>query len=99
MWAAYAIDRGKLYDKFLEEGSEKRFAVRLTKNRGLIHKGAKKNCALPAAAPSSDRHYKIRGRKGAEDDDLLHARQGLSFGPRRRERLWDDAPDELALFS
>ena len=37
----YAIDRGgdrgKLYDKFLEK--EKRFVIRLTKNRDLIHSG------------------------------------------------------------
>jgi len=50
----YAIDRGgdrrKLYDKFLEEGKEKRFVIRLTKNRDLIHHGVKKNCSLLAAA-------------------------------------------------
>jgi hypothetical protein len=43
----YAIDRGgdrgKLYDKFLEKEKEKRFVIRLTKNRDLIHKGSKKN--------------------------------------------------------
>ncbi len=50
----YAIDRGgdrgKLYDKFLEKGKEKRFVIRLTKSRDLIHKGMKKNCFLLAAA-------------------------------------------------
>ena len=50
----YAIDRGgdrgKLYDKFLEEGNEKRFVIRLVKNRDLIHRGIKKNCYLLAAA-------------------------------------------------
>jgi len=44
----YAIDRGgdrgKLYDKFLEKGREKRFVIRLEKNRDLIHKGKRKNC-------------------------------------------------------
>ncbi len=48
----YAIDRGgdrgKLYDKFLEKG--KRFVIRLQRNRDLIHKGIKKNCAALAAA-------------------------------------------------
>jgi len=48
----YAIDRGgdrgKLYDKFLEKGKEKRFVIRLEKSRDLIHKGPKKNCYLLA---------------------------------------------------
>jgi hypothetical protein len=48
----YAIDRGgdrgKLYDKFLEKTKEKRFVIRLEKNRDLIHKGVKKNCHLLA---------------------------------------------------
>jgi hypothetical protein len=48
----YAIDRGgdrgKLYDKFLEKGKEKRFVIRLEKTRDLIHKGVKKNCHLLA---------------------------------------------------
>jgi hypothetical protein len=48
----YAIDRGgdrgKLYDKLLEKGKEKRFVVRLTRNRDLIHKGMRKNCHLLA---------------------------------------------------
>jgi hypothetical protein len=50
----YAIDRGgdrgKLYDKFLEKGKEKRFVIRLAKTRDLIHKGTKKNCHLLATA-------------------------------------------------
>jgi len=50
----YAIDRGgdrgKLYDKFLEKGKEKRFVIRLQKNRDLVHKGIKKNCFLLASA-------------------------------------------------
>jgi len=41
-------DRGKLYEKFLEKGKEKRFAIRLEKTRDLIHKGQKKNCYLLA---------------------------------------------------
>ena len=47
----YAIDRGgdrgKLYDKFLEKGKEKRFVIRLA-TRDLIHKGKRKNCLLLA---------------------------------------------------
>ena len=49
----YAIDRGgdrgKLYDKFLEKGKEKRFVIRLAETRDLIHKGVKKNCRLLAS--------------------------------------------------
>jgi hypothetical protein len=48
----YAIDRGgdrgKLYDKFLEKGKEKRFVIRLVKTRDLLHKGIRKNCRLLA---------------------------------------------------
>lgn len=50
----YAIDRGgdrgKLYDKFLQKGKEKRFVIRLTKTRDLIHKGTRKNCHDLASA-------------------------------------------------
>lgn len=49
----YAIDRGegrgKLYDKFLEKGKEKRFVTRLAQKRDLIHKGMKKNRHLLAS--------------------------------------------------
>jgi hypothetical protein len=48
----YAIDRGgergKLYDKFLVKGKEKRFVIRLTQKRDLIHEGVKRNCHLLA---------------------------------------------------
>lgn len=48
----YAIDRGgdrgKLYDKFLEKAKEKRFVIRLTKTRDLVHQGKKRNCLLLA---------------------------------------------------
>lgn len=37
-------DRGKLYDKFLEKETEKRFVIRLAKTRDLFHKGVRKNC-------------------------------------------------------
>jgi len=52
----YAIDRGgdrgKLYDKFLDEEHKKRFVIRLAKNRDLIHRGMKKNCSFLATALS-----------------------------------------------
>ena len=37
-------DRGKLFNKFLLKGKEKRFVVRLEKARDLVHKGVRKNC-------------------------------------------------------
>jgi len=37
-------DRGKLFNKFLLKGKEKRFVVRLEKTRDLVHKGVRKNC-------------------------------------------------------
>jgi hypothetical protein len=46
----YAIDRGKLYEAFLEKKKEKRFVIRLTKMRDLVHKGARKNCREMAVA-------------------------------------------------
>jgi hypothetical protein len=66
----YAIDRGgdrgKLYDKFLE--NEKRFVIRLQKNRDLIHKGIKKNCAgLAAALPCPYETVIIKYEDGKEE--------------------------------
>jgi hypothetical protein len=37
-------DRGKLYDKFLEKTREKRFVIRLEKNRDVVYKGIRRNC-------------------------------------------------------
>jgi len=72
----YAIDRGgdrgKLYDKFLERGKEKRFVIRLTKNRDLIHKGTKKNCAsLAAALPCPHETAIIRYEEGKEQKTTI----------------------------
>jgi len=66
----YAIDRGgdrgKLYDKFLEK--EKRFVIRLQKNRDLIHKGIRKNCAgLAAALPCPYETVIIKYEDGKEE--------------------------------
>jgi hypothetical protein len=67
----YAIDRGgdrgKLYDKFLEQGNEKRFVIRLAKNRDLVHKGVKKNCSLLASAlPCPHKAVIIKYEEGKE---------------------------------
>ena len=67
----YAIDRGgdrgKLYEKFLEKGKEKRFVIRLTQNRDLVHKGVKKNCCLLASAlPCPHETVIIRYQEGKE---------------------------------
>ena len=44
----YTIDRGgdrdKLFDKFLTQDTPKRFVIRLTKQRDLVHRGVRKNC-------------------------------------------------------
>jgi hypothetical protein len=66
----YAIDRGgdrgKLYDKFLEK--EKRFVIRLQKNRDIVHKGIKKNCAgLAAALPCPHETVIIKYEEGKEE--------------------------------
>ena len=72
----YAIDRGgdrgKLYDKFLEQGKEKRFVIRLTKARDLIHKGVKKNCSLLAAAlPCPHQTTIIKYEEGKEQKTTI----------------------------
>ena len=72
----YAIDRGgdrgKLYDKFLEKEKEKRFVIRLTKNRDLIHKGIKKNCSLLATAlPCSHETVIIKYEEGKEQKTTI----------------------------
>jgi len=68
----YAIDRGgdrgKLYAKFLEKDKEKRFVIRLTKQRDLIHKNIKKNCLLLATIlPCPYQTVIIKYQDGQED--------------------------------
>jgi len=72
----YAIDRGgdrgKLYDKFLQKDKEKRFVIRLTKNRDLLHKGVKKNCALLAdALPCPHETVIIKYEEGKEQKTTI----------------------------
>jgi hypothetical protein len=68
----YAIDRGgdrgKLYDKFLEKGKEKRFVIRLEKSRDLIHKGTKKNSyVLATLLPCPHQTVIIKYEEGKEE--------------------------------
>lgn len=68
----YAIDRGgdrgKLYDKFLEKDKEKRFVIRLTKQRDLTHKGLRKNSLLLATLlPCPYQTVIIKYQDGQED--------------------------------
>jgi len=72
----YAIDRGgdrgKLYDKFLEKGKEKRFVIRLVKTRDLLHKGVKKNCRLLATAlPCPHETIIIKYEEGKEEKTTI----------------------------
>ena len=67
----YAIDRGgdrgRLFDKFLEKGQEKRFVVRLIGQRDLIHKGASKNSlGLAHALPCPHETVLIKYENGKE---------------------------------
>lgn len=68
----YAIDRGgdrgNLYDKFLEKGQEKRFVIRLTQKRDLIHKGMRHNCLqLATILPCPHQTVIIKYEDGQED--------------------------------
>ena len=68
----YAIDRGgdrgKLYDKFLEKDKEKRFVIRLTRQRDLIHKGIRKNCrVLASMLPCPHETVIIKYENGKEE--------------------------------
>jgi len=68
----YAIDRGgdrgKLYDKFLEKGKEKRFVIRLEKTRDLLHKGVRKNGYLLATLlPCPHQTVIIKYEEGKEE--------------------------------
>jgi hypothetical protein len=68
----YAIDRGgdrgKLYERFLDKGQEKRFVIRLAQKRDLIHKGTKKNCRLLATAlPCPHETVLIKYENGKEE--------------------------------
>lgn len=67
----YAIDRGgdrgKIFDKFLEKGKEKRFVVRLVGQRDLIHKGVrKKSLDLAASLPCPYETVLIKYESGKE---------------------------------
>jgi hypothetical protein len=67
----YAIDRGKdrgkLYDKFLEKDREKRFVIRLTQMRDLVHKGVRKNCHdMACALPCPHEAVIIKYEEGKE---------------------------------
>ena len=71
----YAIDRGgdrgKLYDKFLEK--ERRFVIRLTKQRDLIHKGLRKNClSLATLLPCPYQTVIIKYQDGQEDKTTVY---------------------------
>ena len=60
-------DRGKLYDKFLEKDREKRFVIRLTKMRDLVHKGMRKNCYdMACALPCPHEAVIIKYEEGEE---------------------------------
>lgn len=68
----YAIDRGgdrgKLYEKFLEKAKEKRFVIRLEKNRDLIHKGIRRNCYdMARALPCPHETVLIKYEDGKEE--------------------------------
>ncbi|OPY68893.1 MAG: hypothetical protein A4E57_01492 [Syntrophorhabdaceae bacterium PtaU1.Bin034] len=72
----YAIDRGgdrgRLYDKFLQKGKEKRFVIRLARKRDLIHKGIKKNCRLLASAlPCPHETAIIKYEEGKEEKTIV----------------------------
>jgi hypothetical protein len=71
MKGIYAVDRGgdwgKLYNKFLERKKEKRFVIRLTKTRGLVHKGVNKNChEMASALPCPHEAIIVRYEDGKE---------------------------------
>jgi hypothetical protein len=72
----YAIDRGgdrgRLYDKLLEKGKEKRFVIRLIKTRDLIHKGVRKNCqVLASALPCPHETVIIKYEEGKEEKTTI----------------------------
>lgn len=72
----YAVDRGgdrgKLYEKFLKKGEEKRFVIRLVKTRDLIHKGTRKNCLLLAnALPCPHQTTIIKYEEGKEQKAIV----------------------------
>lgn len=72
----YAIDRGgdrgKLYNKFLEKGKERRFVIRLAKTRDLIHKGTRKNCHdLASVLPCPHEAVIIKYEEGKEQKTTI----------------------------
>jgi len=65
----YAIDRGgdrgKIYDRFLEK--KRRFVIRLTQKRDLVHTGTRKNCHdMACALPCPHEAVIIKYEEGKE---------------------------------
>ncbi len=89
----YAIDRGgdrgKLYDKFLEKGQEKRFVIRLEKRRDLIHRGVKKNCyVLATMLPCPYQTVIIKYEDGKEEKKTVFYNALLVRLPGRADPLF-----------
>ncbi len=67
----WAIDRGgdrnKILDKFLDKNNAKRFVIRLTKKRDVIHHGVRKNCyRIARALPCDYQATLIKYEEGKE---------------------------------
>jgi hypothetical protein len=89
----YAIDRGgdrgKLYDKLLGNGKEKRFVIRLVKTRDLLHKGVRKNCLLLATIlPCSYETVIIKYQDGKEEKSTVSYNALPVKLPRRDKSLF-----------
>ncbi len=60
-------DRGKLFNKLLVKGKEKRVVIRLDKKRNLVHKGVLKNCyELARYLPCNFKATLIKYEEGKE---------------------------------
>lgn len=65
-------DRGKIYDKFLDKKNPKRFVIRLTGKRNLIHQGKIKNSEdLAKCLPCEYKANIIKYEEGKEEKKIV----------------------------
>jgi len=82
-------DRNKILDKFLDPKNPKRFVIRLTKKRDVVHRGRKKNCSdLARNLPCDFEATLITYEEGREKMRTVRYNAVPVKLPKRPERLF-----------
>lgn len=82
-------DRNKILDKFLDPSNPKRFVIRLTKKRDVVHRGRKKNCSeLARSLPCNFEATLITYEEGREKVRVVRYNGIAVKLPKRKQRLF-----------